>query len=244
MSDEEKEQAESEVTAEPVSEPEAESKPENDRSAEESVPSEEPAGAATAVSGEPVGVETAAAGPAAAPIEKKPIPWALYLRLGGFVTMLTLAIVGMHLIRIEYTYVWIYWLVVVLVFMVVSFTRGYQGSKLRGETLTSALSRHFMHWGGLIIVLGIMMILQDYDRIDVNVSANILLLLLALTCYLAGVHFDRLFIVVGAFLGVIALLATLESEGMIWGISVLVALLALGSAFLHFRAEAKEDTTD
>jgi hypothetical protein len=125
--------------------------------------------------------------------------------------------------------------------MVVRFARGYQASKARGETLSSSLRRHFMHWGGLIIVVGIMMVLQRYDRIDVNVAANILLLLLALTSYLAGVHFDRLFIVIGVFLGVIALLTNLKNDVIIWVVSVLVALGALGVAFLYFRKEHGSD---
>ena len=247
MSEEERESSGNGTTPEPESktesEEETESKLELDRPVIEFESPEEPASTTSEAAAEAITPEPAPATVEVAltPVETKPIPWAMYLRLVGFVSMLVFAIVGMRLIRIEWKYVWIYWMAVVLIYMVVSFIRGYQNGKLKDESLGSALGRHFMHWGGLIIVLGIMMVLEDYDKIDTDVAANILLLLLALTCYLAGVHFDRLFIVIGVFLAVIALLATLESSPVIWGVSILVALLALGVGFLHFRSEAKKD---
>jgi len=258
LSEEEQESSGNDTTPEPESKSESKteseqeigSKLELDRSVLEpaSTPLEEPAAEDEAVGTESMAqaatsepVAAAAEAVASTPVEKAPVPWALYFRLAGFVSMLVLAIVGMYFIREEKNYVWIYWMAVVVIYMVVSFIRGYQNGKLKGETLGSALGRHFMHWGGLIIVLGIMMVLEDYDKIDTDVAANILLLLLALTCYLAGVHFDRLFIVIGVFLAVIALLATLESSAVIWGVSILLALLALGVGFLHFRSEANKD---
>lgn len=169
----------------------------------------------------------------------KPVPWALYGRLGGFAFMLALAIVGMRLIRIEWQYVWIYWLGVFVIYMGVSMFRGYHYGKLKGGSLKDAMGKHFMHWGGLIIVLGVMMLLITYTEIPTKDGAIVLTLLLAITCYLAGVHFDRLFIVLGVFLGVITLLATLQNQWIIWLMAILVGAIAVGIAYLHFRHEAK-----
>lgn len=183
------------------------------------------------------GVNATAATQPAAP--SKPIPWALYGRLAGFASMLALAIVGMRLIRIEWQYVWIYWLGVFAIYMGVSMYRGYKYGKLKGGSLKDGMGKQFLHWGGLIIVLGVMMVMVNYTEIATKDGAIVLTLLLGLTCYLAGVHFDRLFIVLGVFLGVIALLATLQTQWVIWLMAILVGAIAVGIAYLHFRHETK-----
>jgi hypothetical protein len=175
----------------------------------------------------------------------KPVPWALYGRLGGFLLMLGLAVAGMILINREGNreapqegnYVWIYWIAVVAIYTGVSLFRGYTYGRLKGGGLKNALGGHFMHWGGLIIVVGVMMWLVNYGEVPARTGANVLVLLLALTCYLAGVHFDRLFMVLGVFLGVIALLASLEGAWWIWVMAVAVCVGALAVGYFYFRHE-------
>ena len=67
---------------------------------------------------------------------------------------------------------------------------------------------------------------------DADAVALMILLVLPVTCFLAGLHFDRSFIWLSIFLGLVALLGT-EVEAYLWLI-VVVGLLA--AALIVFSA--------
>jgi hypothetical protein len=101
----------------------------------------------------------------------------------------------------------------------------------RGESWYFFLGRQFLHWGALMLALGILYLFQRTGRFA-NVDAGLVaMLLLSLTTFLAGVHFDWRFYVIGIFLAG-ATVAIAFVEQFFW-ILLIPALLVFG--FLIFR---------
>jgi hypothetical protein len=82
-----------------------------------------------------------------------------------------------------------------------------------------------LHWLGPIVAVRIVFLQLARGQMDTASVALMILLILAVTCFLAGLHFDRSFIWVSIFLVLVALLGT-EIEAYIWLI-ILLGLLAV-----------------
>jgi hypothetical protein len=89
-----------------------------------------------------------------------------------------------------------------------------------------------LHWLGPIVAVRIVFLQLARGQMDAASVALMILLILSVTCFLAGLHFDRSFIWVSVFLVLVALLGT-EIEAYIWLI-VLIGLLA--AALVAFSA--------
>ena len=92
------------------------------------------------------------------------------------------------------------------------------------------LMRQVLHWVGPILAVKILFLQHARGQMATDAVALTILLLLAVTCFLAGVHFDRSFYWVSAFLALAAVIGT-EIETYIW-FAVVLALLAAAIAVL------------
>jgi DNA segregation ATPase FtsK/SpoIIIE-like protein len=95
-----------------------------------------------------------------------------------------------------------YWASMAPVFAAVSIYMGWSKARRRGEGMSRIIRVQVLHWIGLLAALVLIYFLfKRTGRIDYNQLALISLLALALTTFLAGVHFDWRFMVVGIVLG-------------------------------------------
>lgn len=97
----------------------------------------------------------------------------------------------------------LYWLVMVPVFGVVSAVggRSVQRHALHPVPASIRLRLQFLHWLGLLLALLLVFLMRDAGTLVPETAGLTALLLLALTCFLAGVHFDWHFLVLGTLLG-------------------------------------------
>ncbi len=105
---------------------------------------------------------------------------------------------------------------------------GWSKARKRGEGISRIIWVQLLHWLGLLAAIGLIYLLFEMtDRINSNQLALLALLSLALATFLAGVHFDWRFMVVGVILGAAVAGAALV-EQVIWMIIIpIAALLAL-----------------
>lgn len=87
--------------------------------------------------------------------------------------------------------------------------------------------RQVLHWLGPIIAVEIMFMQHGRGQMSTDAVALVIVLLLAVTSFLAGVHLDWSFYWIGAFLALAAVVGT-EIETYIWlAVVLLVGALAL-----------------
>jgi hypothetical protein len=102
--------------------------------------------------------------------------------------------------------------------------RGYE------VALWRILMRQALHWVGPIVAVKILFMQHTRGQMATDAVALMVILLLAVTCFLAGVHFDRSFYWVSAFLALAALIGT-EIETYLW-FAVVLLLIAIAIAVL------------
>ncbi len=159
------------------------------------------------------------------------------VRLGVLCTMLVLALVGMGLTQASETGAWEYWLFVVCVYAGLGLWRSARSSKQSGKSIGKGLGRELAHWGTLICFLSVLLLLERREIINRDSASYFALMLLALSCCMAGVHIDWMLMVVGVVLTIMLVaLATLEQlTAVLWTIMVFVVCLA--AAFFYIQSK-------
>jgi hypothetical protein len=126
-----------------------------------------------------------------------------------------------------------YWSLMFPVFGLVCLGHQLLAGDTHGMPAWKVLVMQALHWLGPIVAVRIIfMQLSPGGAMPADEVALMILLVLAVTCYLAGIHFDRSFVWVSAFLALAALGGT-EVEAYFW-LLVLIALLA--AALVIFSA--------
>ena len=80
-----------------------------------------------------------------------------------------------------------------------------------------------------------MVFLERTDIMDRSAAADAALLLLALTCVLAGIHFEWMFLVIGTVLALMVVVVAKTEQFEMWLIMVPAALAAVGFFFWRWR---------
>lgn len=125
-----------------------------------------------------------------------------------------------------------YWLLMVPVFGLTSLFVSWRAARSRGQSPGRVALTQVLHWLGLAAALWLMVLLANAGRIANPDEGLVSLILLALATFLAGVHTDWRFAVVGAVLGGIAVLAVLV-EQYLW-IGLAPVFLGVG-VFAYWR---------
>ncbi len=145
------------------------------------------------------------------------------------VTLIVLSIVGIALTNFSPFESYYFWLAMVPVYGLTSLYIGWSKARQRGEGISRIIWVQVLHWAGLLATIGLIYLLYyKTGRIDNNQLALLTLLSLALATFLAGVHFEWRFMVVGVILGATVAGAAFV-EQVLWMILIpIVALIALG----------------
>lgn len=122
-----------------------------------------------------------------------------------------------------------YWLVVAPVFALISIYTAWTRARARGESAPGILKTQILHWLVLPIAVYLVYQLQVTGRLDKGDAGVVALLAIAITTFLAGVHFDWRLGLVGAALGIGAFGAAIVEE-YFWIVG-LVAVVVGGTVF-------------
>jgi len=119
-----------------------------------------------------------------------------------------------------------YWLVMVPVFGVLSMVMTGIRTSRDGDEVAPALLRQVLHWAALGAAIALLFYLQSVGRLPERDVSLLALMALALTTFLAGVHGDWRFAVVGLILGTGAtVMALLEAYRLL--VIIPIAVLAI-----------------
>lgn len=110
----------------------------------------------------------------------------------------------------------------------VSLWLGRRSARVAGLEDREEAKRWSLHWVGLLIAMGLVVVASITGRIDGQTTGSTIVLLLAANYYAAGIHLHRGLLPVAALLGA-GYLAVLFVDGPIWtgvGVATATALVA------------------
>lgn len=144
-----------------------------------------------------------------------------------FVLMLVLAIGGVAVSQALDSGGRLYWLGLVLIYAAIGITRSYLNAKRRNLPSWSMIRAQVLHWVGALVAINIVLWFESSGIADRAPAADSALLILALSCFLAGVHFDWTFMLLGGILAVIAVGLGFLDQVSVFLVTIPLAVLAI-----------------
>ncbi len=148
-----------------------------------------------------------------------------------FVGMLALAIGGVGVTEIKQTGGWRYWIFLVVVYAVISVLRAWLRAKRSGGPVWPMIRAQVLHWLGTLVAINIVLMFEASDITDRGPASDFSLLLLALSCFLGGVHFDWTFMLLGLVLAVIAVALGYLDQLSVFMLVIPIAAVAVWIVF-------------
>jgi hypothetical protein len=141
-----------------------------------------------------------------------------------------LVMIGLFLSNYSSEKARLYWCAMFPIFGIACLAHELAAGRAYEIALWRILMRQALHWVGPIVAVKILFMQHARGQMANDAVALTIILLLAVTCFLAGVHFDRSFYWVSAFLALAAVIGT-EIETYLW-FAVVLALIAVAIAAL------------
>jgi len=147
------------------------------------------------------------------------------------ITLIVLATVGIAITNFRPFESFYFWVAMVPVFGLTSLYIGWTKARNRGEGISRIIWVQLLHWFGLLAAIGLVYLLYaKTGSVDNNQLALLTLTCLALATFLAGVHFEWRFMVVGIILGA-AVAGTAIIEHVIWMVVIPIAAIIVLAIF-------------
>jgi hypothetical protein len=128
------------------------------------------------------------------------------------IVMVLLALLGVGLTSARSSFALTYWVSLVPIYGLACMLTAWRRAILSQHHERRLVLRQALHWIGIAVALGLDFFVRGSGE-ETAVAAGLnALLLLALGCYLAGIHFERLFVLVGILLTVIFAIVTKATE--------------------------------
>ncbi len=148
-----------------------------------------------------------------------------------------LVMIGLFLSNYSSEKALFYWCAMFPIFGVACLAHELAAGRAHEIALWRMLMRQALHWVGPIVAVRILFMQHARGQMATDAVALTVILLLTVTCFLAGVHFDSSFYWVSGFLALAAVIGT-EIETYLWFAVVLLLIaiaIALASAMLLRR---------
>jgi hypothetical protein len=136
-----------------------------------------------------------------------------------------LVMIGLFLTNVNHLDARFYWSAMFPIFGIVSLWHELVGPSPHPGPLWKRILTQTLHWLGPIVAVRIIFLQLQRGQMDADAVALVTLIILAVTCFMAGVHFDRSFYWVSAVLALAAVIGT-EVEAYIWAL-LAIALVAI-----------------
>jgi hypothetical protein len=158
--------------------------------------------------------------------DRHPTPASIYLLWAAIGT------VGFPILDLAPRYAPWFWLIASPLGLAVSLWLGRRHARRIGQMGRSEGRRHGLHWLGVVLAAALAMPLAVTGRVDGTALGQVILLLVALTYFLAGVHLDRAMLWVSGLLvaGYLALFVVAAWAWTVIGLTLAAGLAACAAA--------------
>ena len=164
--------------------------------------------------------------------ERRPTPSSIYL-LWAVIVLFGFAMVDFFPKQTGY-----YWMIMAPLGGAVSGLLGRRYGIRRGQLSREIGIRHALHWSGMLVLAGLVIVLAVRGHIPGNEVGRVILLIVTFGWWAAGVHFDRVFLWLGGLMG-LGFVGTLFFEHYVW--TALGAALALALTVIALRRGRPDD---
>ncbi len=144
-----------------------------------------------------------------------------------FILMLVLALVGVGITQAEHAGGKLYWLLLILVYAGISLARAWQRANERHAPVWPMIRAQVFHWLGALVAINIVLYFESAEIAPRGTAADFSLLILALSCYLAGVHFNWSYALLGGLLAVMAVGLGYLDQLSLFALTIPLAVLAV-----------------
>jgi hypothetical protein len=141
--------------------------------------------------------------------------------------MLLLGFIGVILTNVKKEGAWTYWQYIVFVFALLSLAYNLASKREKYRSAFYTFWHELLHWVGLILCFLLLSFMVKIGIISRFTASLEILMLLALTTYLVGVYFDKIFIGIGIVLGLFAASIALF-EQYLYIIIIPLVIIAIG----------------
>jgi len=150
------------------------------------------------------------------------------LRIAGTLVIVVMSVVGIGFMDVKSRHAFTYWGALVVVSGLICM--GLAAVTHRGKGGVMAMvARQGFHWLGLFMALAMLRYLYGTGYVEAEAAAVFAIILLTLTTWLAGVHFDPVFVGVAVLLALVAYLNTIVERYLVFifliGIVVILGVL-------------------
>ncbi len=149
------------------------------------------------------------------------------------IVLIALSIIGIGITDFSPADSYKYWVAMVPLFCGACLILEWSRVRGKGYKWTTILRTQLLHWAGLLVAVRLVFEMLHKGRLDNENTGLVILLLLALSIFLAGIHLGWRLCLVGGFLGA-ALVAATYLEEYVW-ILVIIAAVILAIVFLLKR---------
>jgi MFS family permease len=172
--------------------------------------------------------------------EKRTTKKRLLKQLFGFVEiiiigLILLSIIGIGIVDYFPQYSRHYWFAMVMVFAVACLILEWSRARGKGQKWTIIVKTQLLLWVGLLLAVQIVFLLQRTRGLNNENTGLIILLLLALTTFFAGINLGWRLLIVGIFLGV-ALIGAVYLDQFAWMFLIIaIVVVAIFLLLKHYR---------
>ncbi len=131
---------------------------------------------------------------------------------------------------------WEYWLFVVVVYAIVGITIAWRKAKATGNPVWPMVRKKVLHWAGVLITFKVIFLMEKTGVMNREAASDTALILLALSTFLAGVHIEWMFMLLGIVLGIMAIAIAYVEQYVVWMIMVPVVA---GAVWIFLRRMKK-----
>ncbi|MDX2472449.1 MAG: hypothetical protein QNL91_01970 [Candidatus Krumholzibacteria bacterium] len=165
-----------------------------------------------------------------------------YLGPDGDIIILlaVLAIVGIGITDFSPTLSHWYWLAMVVVVGIACVVMEWSRARKKGHGVAAILKNETLNWLSVLIAVNLVYFLFHSGRLDDENTGLVILLILALATFLAGLRLGWRLCILGTFLGGVLILATYLEE-FLWIVLMVVLAAAAAIYFMARHKSAPED---
>ena len=140
-----------------------------------------------------------------------------------------IVLIGFSLVDFQPDLVPEYWVVAGPAGFLASAYLGWRHARRIGQASASDGRRHLLHWGAVLVVIGLAVLLGISSALPSGTLHTVILLLLSLGYFTAGLHLDRFFLWVGLLMAAGSVVVTFVSLYAWTGVGIALAVsLAIG----------------
>ena len=166
--------------------------------------------------------------------DSQPTPASVYLLWAALV------LVGFTLVDLAPRTVGVFWMIAGPLGGIASGILAHRAGLHRGQTQREIGIRHALHWGGMLVLVALAVLLPVTGRIPPDEVGRVILLIVAFGWWTAGVHFDRVFLGMGGLM-MLGFVGTLLLPQYAWtALGVLIAVALVIVALKRGRAHATQ----